>query len=530
MVLILAACSQREAVRPRLPSQATPTAAPIVITDQGAVQGVVADATYAFKGIPYAAPPVGPLRFRPPQPATPWQGVRDATQFGPLCPQLNSNDQVEGDEDCLTLNIWTPATPPGAPLPVMVFIHGGGNVQGASSLFLYDGQYLVEHGGVIVVSINYRLGPLGYLTHSALAAESERHISGNYGILDQIAALQWVQRNILAFGGDVAKIMIFGESAGAVNVCTLVASPLARGLFSRALMQSGGCNQRRMDQAEPFGQQVVAAAGCGTAVDIAACLRGLSVSSLLTALPTDPHVAEGMAEYGPTVDGYVLTGSPIQVIRDGAHNRVPFAVGANADETAMFVPTILTEAGYRQRVYATFGLVVGALILDQYPASEYETPTKAYIALTTDARFVCPSRSIARAADLGQDEPVYRYFFTHALDSTRAREYGAYHALELFFVFHTLTQVPGFTPSARELALSEAMVGYWTRFAATGDPNGDNAPVWPMYDRRADAHLILDTPIASGDGVRTARCDFWDSLTRTPDYKTWLPHIIGPER
>lgn len=489
----------------------------VVVTDRGGVAGVREGESWAYKGIPYATPPVGPLRWRPPQEPDCWEGERPATSYGPICPQ-NTASGVEGQEDCLTLNVWTPVAAAPTPRPVLVFIHGGGNVQGASSQRTYDGRELAARGGGVVVTLNYRLGVFGYLAHPALSAESERGISGNYGIMDQLAALRWVQRNITAFGGDPARVLIFGESAGAVNVCVLVASPQATGLFSSALMQSGGCNQPLLGTAERNGQEIAEGAGCTEPATAAACLRALSVETAVRARVVPIAVGTlGRQAYGPVVDGYILEGSPLAIIRAGRHNPVPFAIGANLDETAaLSPPRIPDEEAYRAALVRQFGAQPAAALLAQYPAAAYASPFQAYVRLTSDAAFICPSRTIARAAARAGG-PVYRYFFTQELDTRATSALGAFHGLELAYLFRTLGATGGYRPTAADLAVSDAMIAAWTSLAATGDPNGSGAPAWPRYDIATDAHLVLGTPVTASEGVRTAQCDFWDRALGNDD-------------
>ncbi len=495
-----------------------------VITDSGAVTGVaLGTSSFVWRGIPYAAPPTGDLRWKPPAPPACWTDERPATAFAPDCPQfagsgdgmVSSSGTVEGAEDCLYLNVWAPQTAPAAPLPVMVFIHGGANVEGSASSANYDGQYLSEHGGAIVVSVNYRLGPLGFLVHSALEAENDKHVSGNYGILDQQAALAWVQRNIARFGGDTKRVMVFGESAGAVDVCVLVASPLSVGLFSRALMESGACYENPMAAQEPLGTTFAQNAGCGSASDVAACLRALTPDAVLKALPpTGAAVISSVQAFAPNVDGWVLLKSPIAALADGSANHVPFVVGSNSDETALaesgIMPPITTEAEYETAVNAEYPTVANQ-VLNEYKAADYPSPAKAFVAVTTDARFICTARQTLRAAIAGApDVAQYRYFFTHPVENGTAalRALGAWHGEELAFVFHTLGATASYTPTAAELALSDSMVGLWSAFAATGNPGGG----WPQYASASDPYLGLDDVIAPGAGVRTTQCDFWDSL------------------
>ena len=515
--LVLAACGD-DSGAPAQPDAAAPDAAlpdaaagcgtgiapvaGLVITESGAQQGVATTNGFAWKGIPYAAAPTGDLRWRPPQAPTCASGVRDAGPFGSICLQLDSNNQPTGAEDCLFLNVWAPQNANN--LPVMFFIHGGGNAQGAGSLSVYDGTALAGHG-VVVVTINYRLAQMGFLAFDALENENTQHVAGNYGTLDQIAALQWVRRNITAFGGDPSKIMIFGESAGGVDVCTLVASPLARGLFVKALMESGGCFQKTLADALATGRMVVQMAGCDTASDVATCMRTLPPNTVLQTLAPEVN---GLVSppYQPNVDGYVLLQSPYAALLAGAHNHVPFIVGSNANETSRMVPNVTTDAQYMAALQSLYGSNASA-IYQHYPSASYASPKAALTQATTDGRFVCPARIIARAAATGQqDQPVYRYFFTHGLDHGVAQPYGAFHGLELFFVFGTASTT-GYVPSATEDQLATDMETAWSNFAKNGDPG------WPTYDAQLDRTEVLDEPFATQNGIRSSLCDFWETLT-----------------
>ncbi len=476
----------------------------LVVTTSGAVQGVSDGATWTYKGIPYAAPPRGALRLAAPAPPVCTPGVRDGSSFGAVCPQLDDAGQLIGDEDCLSLNVWAPSAA-GAPRPVMVWIHGGANVSGASSSPLYDGRRLAEAGDVVVVTINYRLGQLGFLAHAGLSATSATHVSGNYGILDQIAALAWVRDNAASFGGDAARVTIFGESAGARDVCVLLAAAPAAGLFQGAIMESGGCGALdTLADSEAFGTQVAQAAGCGSAADVVACLRELPVATLVKALAAPASVLDD-SPYQPNRDGVVLAEQPFDAIAAGRHHHVPILLGANADETGRQAPMIQNDAQYQALVQSQFGPFAPS-VLAQYPSSSFPTPRKAYVALTSDSRFICPSRRVARAAAAAQSEPVYRYFFTRA-----ASQFGAVHGLEIPYLFGTFAAIP-YTPVASDLVVSTAMQGAWTGFARSGDPNRA-AVTWPRYLSDGSDHaLVLDDPVSSVDGVLTDRCDFWDGL------------------
>jgi para-nitrobenzyl esterase len=509
-------------VRRRLLAIPDGASGPVVRTTSGFLEGERTDAVLAFRGIPFAAPPVGELRWRPPQPPAPWSGGRAAAAFGPPCPQIAGDGTFMGDEDCLYLNVWTPANAPAlSRLPVLFFIHGGGNVQGSASeqvgegSHVYDGAALATDEQVVVVTTNYRLGALGFLTLPALAAESPQGSSGNYGILDQEAALAWVQANIAAFGGDPAQVMVFGESAGAVDTCMVLVSPLAAGLFSSALMESGGCAAKTAADAQSFGAQVVAAAGCAGASDVATCMRALDATAVTLALPQPPDIAGKQGGYQPNIDAWVLPESPLDALADGQHNHVPLVVGANSDETSKAVG-FMTESQYEQAVLALAGgsQLLADTILAEYPSSEYGgSPRSAYVALTSDAKFICTARSVARAAASGQSEPVFRYYFTHPYSNggLALELLGAFHGIELPYVFGDL-DLSGYTPTSGEQDLGAAIQGAWARLAAAGDPNGAGALSWPAYVPATDPYLDLDVPITTGEGVRTQQCDFWDAL------------------
>ncbi len=502
--------------------------AEVAFTERGPVLGEASSKGRAFRGIPFVKPPVGALRWRPPQEdRTCWAGVRPAKVFGSRCPQIDqqqgmafdAGDPVQGDEDCLTLNVFTPAaTQADAGLPVMVFIHGGGNVIGSAAEplgslpgFLYDGTTLAQRGQVVVVTLQYRVGLLGYLTMPALNAESDAGVSGNYGLQDQQAALRWVQRNVRHFGGDPSRVLLFGESAGAVNTCTHLAMPGSKGLFQRALLQSGSCSSAlpvatRYSEASTW----LPGTGCSTAPDVTACLRALSPEQLIRAYPV-PVVVGGRrptVSWGPTVDGVVLPKVPYEAMRLGEHHRVPLVVGSNADETSLTMPLISTEAEYRAAVTGLVGPLLVDRALQLYPTATYGTPRRALVQLTSDAFFGCSARLAARSAFIGQPSvPVSRYLFGRALSPAR----GAYHGVELTYVFQKLSELLP-NPPAADVALEAAMLGYWTRFAASGDPNGVGAVPWSAY-ARGEPFLRFDSTLSSSMGWRTAECDFWDTVT-----------------
>lgn len=492
----------------------------IVVTSSGALEGAALPGLVAFLGVPYAEPPVGDLRFRPPVPRACAPGLVPAQELGPRCPQIEKNQQgdvtaVLGAEDCLTLNVWTPAADAQA-RPVLVYIHGGGNSVGGSADELYDGAALAAAQDLVVVTLNYRLGALGFLVHPSLAAE-QGGASGNYAIRDQILALQWVQSNIALFGGDPERVAVVGESAGAVNTCALVGSPLAAGLFRGAIVHSGTCSQRTLaaltaDIAAPW----TASTQCEGAPDVPACLRALDVADLVQFAPDGYPSVSGIGQaWGPHVDGVVLPQSTLDAMAAGDHNQGPLIIGANAGETVADTPP-LTVPQYEALVAASFG-PIAAMVLAQYPAADYGNDgSAAWAALTGDLKFVCQARRAARAADQGQDPPVYRYHFAYdAYNALPQVKKAAFHGLELVYLFANwhavLDGMIEYQPNPDDLAMSAQIQGAWARFIATGDPAGMDLP-WPAYVAAQDNAALLDVPPGQLTGVRTEQCDFWDSL------------------
>ena len=458
--------------------------------------------------------------FRHPWTLPCWQGVKPATSFGPACLQRTETGATIGSEDCLTLNVWAPDTAnANAALPVLVFIHGGGHQQGSASQqlpggsYLYDGQRFVERSSAIVVTIEYRLGPFGFLAHPALTGERPEK-SGNYGMLDQIAALRWVKRNIAKFGGNADRILVFGESAGAVSTCRLVASPLATGLFSAAIIESGACVAKPLADAEANGVAVAEAIGCSDASSAPACLREASAETLIATV--SPLEGESLRQqYDGVIDGHALSDDPIALIESGRHNRVPVIIGTNTEEQGRNAPAAMTEEQYVEAVRA-YAASLGApalanALLAQYPAADYPSPRAAYVALTTDIKFTCPARKALGAFDQGQTEAVYRYVFSHVPDNVlpRVKALGATHGLELTFVFEILPN-----PGPGDETVTAALNGYWSRFAASGDPNGEGALPWAVYDRVTEPHLRLESPLEAGSAYRADQCDFLAGLAQ----------------
>jgi len=490
--------------------------------DTGLISGGVAGGDVrVYKGIPFAAPPVGDLRWRPPQPAKPWDGVRACIEFGPWCPQpkpLMGKELGPLSEDCLTLNVWTPAKSPGDRLPVMVWLHGGGHTTGSGSASFYDGEHLAREG-VVVVTINYRLGPFGYLAHPLLSKESERGVSGNYGLLDQIAALGWVQRNIAAFGGNPGCVTIFGESAGAVSVCRLMVSPLAKGLFHRAIAESGGAHGRNrhlreardnLEPMEKIGEQLAAELRCDRAADPLAALRAKPWQDILEAAKPSQGLFGKGVHFGPIVDGWALPDDPVALFEAGKQADVPLLVGSNADDGSVFTRQlpIRTLARYKLMLRRRFRDHADE-VLRLFPADRTSEVPAAFSRLVTAAAFVAPARFLARSMAKTQSK-AYLYHFTRVPPGEKLKSLGAFHALEIAYVFGTLEGKPGF--DERDLALSRTMRKAWARFAATGDPNGDGLPQWPACRQETDAYLELGDEVVAKAGLYKAACDLFDKL------------------
>jgi para-nitrobenzyl esterase len=491
--------------------------------DTGVVRGKDdGNGVRAWLGIPYAAPPVGELRWKPPQRAKAWDGTRDATKYGPRCPQNTVLTPGGGVEDCLLLNVWTPSPAP-ARAPVMVWIHGRAFVFGSGADTFYAGSELARTHGVIVVSINYRLGGLGFLAHPALTAEDPaRGSSGNYGLLDQLAALEWVQRNIAGFGGDPAQVTLFGESAGGFSTCSHYLNAATESLFQRAIVESGACSLAGLEQtrakAEADGVALAGKLGC-TGGDVLACMRGKGDFEILdaTALPPINMQLPGGFFYGeapantlPNLDGLVLP-APIEArFAAGNFPARPLLIGSNRDEGTLFHTSLLSnavqdETQYRAALARRFGDAKVDAIVALYPAASFATPNAALAEVSGDAFFTCPARRNARA--VAARAPVYRYSFERLLEQTLIEDLGAFHSAEIPFVFGVDTFPLGKLGSGAPL--SAAMQRYWTSFARTGEPSGDVA--WPRYDA-ADTVLVLDVPVTSRAGHKTSQCDFWDAL------------------
>ena len=499
-----------------------------VTTTSGDVHGLDVGSSCAFLGIPYAAPPTGPLRWRPPQPATPWTTPFPATANPLTCPNVNAGPPA-GNEDCLKLNIWVRNPLPSSPAPVIVWLHTGGFVASSANFQSHNGRRLAEETGVIIVAPNYRLGPLGFLVHSALAAEDpQRPVSGNYGLLDQRFALQWVKDNIAAFGGDPNNVTLAGTSAGGDSVGLHLVSPGTAGLFHRAVIHSGTPTIRWPTHAEAGaqGDAFAAAVGCLDPVTVVACMRQKNRDSVLTALTMGSMtVAEpppSRVFWQPVVDGIEIPDQPRLLFQLGRFTSVPTIIGFTRDEAAgPFVtrtfPAGVTQAQYEAWLTTEFGADAAA-VAAQYPAASYPLPFDAMAQAVGDGQFVCEGRRLARF--LGDARvPVYFFSYDYVIDDVFPGR--VIHGLESNLLFgnnYTPNQFPNYPLNAADLALHAKMAGYWTRFAATGTPNVDDDTVehWPAFKdphglgRGSNQFLIFDSVIRSGKRPREAACDFWE--------------------
>ncbi|WP_219472185.1 carboxylesterase/lipase family protein [Nonomuraea rhizosphaerae] len=498
----------------RTPAVAT-TGGATVRTDAGSIRGRITGDQRLFRGIPYAAPPVGALRWASPEPVHPWTGTRQATEAAPRCAQNAEQGAASDAEDCLYLNVTTPArTDARHPLPVLVWVHGGGFFGGAGSD--YDARRLAVRGRAIVVTVNYRLGVFGFFAHPALGRDG-----GDFGLEDQMAALRWTRRNAAAFGGDPRNVTLSGQSAGAFSTCALLTAPAAKGLFDKAIVQSGSCSVNYpknglapglppytplmpREFAETFGKQSAAALGCATAADVLACLRKTPVNKLL---PMTQRFA--FPAYGTKV----LPRRPADVLSGGDARPVPMIVGHNRDEMRLYVSAAQAQqpidaARYRELLQDTFG--ADATRAERaYPASDAVAPALAWANVLTDRGWACPTRDDERT--LARRAPVYAYEFADrdapsVTPPTEGFPMGAAHGSELPYLW-----TPGRFTAAQQ-KLSDDMIRYWTAFARTGDPNQKGLPAWPRFDgRNGRTQSLAPGPhgIRSVDLTSARHCDLW---------------------
>nr|WP_321352585.1 carboxylesterase/lipase family protein [uncultured Methanoregula sp.] len=468
-----------------------------VKTEAGSVSGTVENGVFVYRGIPYAAPPTGELRWKPPSAVSPWTGVRNATEYGAICPQAISDNPTPGaapaamSEDCLYLNVWSPLKNPEEKLPVMVFIHGGAFMEGAGSLPLYDGSSLARKG-VVVVTLNYRLGALGFFAHPELAEESAFNTSGNYGLMDQQAALLWVQNNIGAFGGDPSKVTVFGESAGASSILSHLSSPLAKGLFMQAIVESAPLwtNGSSVDiistrqDAEQKGIAFARDLGFSSPGAIRK-MRALDAMTLVNATPRSPSAfwTTHSLIFKPSVDGRILPATPEETFRLGRQNKVPIIIGTNADEgTLLAAKTGMNVSAYEQYIRNRFGTYAPD-VLTAYPAKNPSEAQYQMERIMNDFDFTEAARFVANS-HTGINQTTYIYRFSYEMPG---QPLGAFHGSELYFVFRPASM----NPDPVSAGVSDMMMDLWTRFAKTGNPNGRMNVTWPQYSNTTGKYLDI---------------------------------------
>lgn len=493
----------------------------LVTTDHGQVQGSVADGVRIWLGIPYAAPPTGPNRFLPPKPAAAWTTSIVANKPGAECPQLDFGNKLVGGsaEDCLYASVWAPAADV-KKAPVFVWIYGGGFTIGSGGDRMYDGENIVRQTNAIVVTFNYRLGALGWISHPDLATEEGVATAPSQGFLDQQAALAWVHANIAAFGGDPDDVTIAGESAGGISVCTHLAAPASWPFFQRAIIESGVCFSSALfatpASANDQGTRLATALGCTTPGSIMSCLRAAPPEQVISALPTrEAEFGATGDNFGPVVDGTVIPKIPLDAINAGQFAKVPTILGTNVNEGDLFMYLWKVDTNASPTpadVRASLAVLFSAAQVDQI-ATKYAVDADAPAAFShiiTDGVFACPTRRTARAI-AAAGVPAFLYQFTYPYVVPAISGVVMSHSFEIPLVFRN-----GFLGGAlsdADLALADRVDGYWFRFAAKGDPNDPAAVTWPAYTQASDTNITLDSTITTTVGLKKDACDFWDPLT-----------------
>ncbi|HVG84766.1 MAG TPA: carboxylesterase family protein [Vicinamibacterales bacterium] len=534
MPKLLSACLAVAAIASTLSLSAhgngTQAAPCLVTTDRGDVQGRDFATSCAFLGVPYAAPTGGASRWKPPQPRAPWApAVVNATTASPVCAQVQQpSGTPTGVEDCLFMNIWTRDLTPDEPAPVLVWFHTGGFTNASANFAGTNGRRLAEERGIVVVAPNYRVGSLGFLAHGGLATEDPAHpTSGNYGLLDQQAALRWVRDNVARFGGDPDNVTIGGTSAGGASVGLQLVSPASAGLFHRAIVQSAYPTTRWTTHAEHLaaGDSVAAALGCVDPATVLACMRGKTQNEVLLARPaaTQQVIAPaGRIFWEPVVDGLVIPDQPRDLIARGLWSSVPVMVGANRDEgwgnfiTRSF-PNGVSLEQYENWIADEFGANAAA-VLAAYPAADHVSPEEALARLLGDGQFVCEARRLARLIS-DQSIAVYLYSYEYVIPDLSPGHVN--HGFETNIIFGNTYSPPIFPAhvlDAADQALHDAMAGYWTRFVATGVAGGVGDLKWRRYGERVGRrgarrdHMIFDAVVTRGDDLREEACDFWSQF------------------
>ncbi len=473
---------------------------PEVTIDSGRLRGTSVEALPAggaFLGIPFAAQPVGALRWRAPQPTPQWSGVRDAASWVPACmqnpsswlPEMLGIRQMTTDEACLYLNVWTPDLNTARALPVMVWVHGGGNVEGSGEWPPLGVR--LARAGIVVVSFNYRLGAFGFFAYPGLDAESAHRASGNYGHLDQIAALAWVQHNIARFGGDAARVTIAGQSSGSLDICNLMASPLARGLFEAAILESGTCVDSvfpRLHAVEASGEKLAKDLGVSAGPQMMEQLRAIPADRILEAAARDDDV-----DLEPNIDGWVLPEQPAVTFAQGRQARVPVMVGTNEDEVSIFASPLVGGTAYRPKTIAEYQAwlkrqfrEMAGEVFAAYPANHDEEVPKVFCTMFSDYDFAFSAWVLAKDT-IHAGQPAYLYRFTY-VGSEPFADLGAFHSEELMFLSERYWT--SWRPNPADAQLSRVMVGYWAHFITNGDPNGAGLPRWQQFGKFGLAQVL----------------------------------------
>jgi para-nitrobenzyl esterase len=530
LVVLTVACGSSTPEAPPAPATLAPET-PVAITG-GSVTGAVVEespAIIAYKGIPFAAPPIGALRWKPPAPVVPWSGTLAATKYGAACMGGGSRGDTT-DENCLYLNVWTEREKT-EPQAVMVWIHGGGFTGGSGSGASYVGTHLAEHG-VVIVTMNYRLNVFGFMAHPELTAESGYGGSGNYGLMDIATALQWVHDNISAFGGDPERVTIFGESAGGGAVMSTMLVPQARGLFQRAIGESNwvygwdrGLSEpsRGMPSAEAAGLEVAKHLGGEGGPATLAQMRAASAADILAAyraVPYSPFTREGYG-WGPNVDGHVIPDDPVAMYRSGRQTNVPLIVGMNGNEGILFTRNlgIDTRAKFEALVKRAYPTLAQRAI-DLYQVTDDSQASTGMAHLAHDLYFAGPVLLHAHS-QANVSSPGWLYHFSHVPPTEWGRTMGSHHTAEIRYVFGNLTgpgtyapplAEAGQEPPATDKQISDAMMSYWVQFAKTGNPNVEGQPAWPEYDATSDTYLQIDDDIKTGTGLHKDGYELFEAV------------------
>lgn len=475
----------------------------------------------SFLGVPYARPPVGPLRWKDTLEVEPWTQPQVAKKFSLACPQipipgdgLGPGSQIPYSEDCLYLNLWRPATGE-KKLAVMVWLHGGQYLRG--SAYQYIGEDFAELGNVILVNFNYRLGPLGFVGHPGITSSSPSGYVGNQGITDQIMALQWIKKNIASFGGDPSKITVFGESAGAASICAMMASPIARPLFSRVILQSDWCfdDAPGTNDAYLVGKKIAKGLGCNqvSAEEQLKCMQSKPVKDVLMAIPVGEMLGTGPTHYSYHIDNNLVTQAPGEAIRTKKVNDKQFIIGTTDDEWSRFVGgyQVQTVSDYKKHIQTHFGANNLGKILNLYPAPTSSEALRSLSQLWSDYNMTCPIRRNTR--DLVEaGSPAYQYRFTRV--SQIYSDFGAFHGIDVFYQFPKgffTFSGPNLNYGESDLAVTKNILNYWAEFARTGNPNTNFLPAWPSFDQN-EPFLRIDKDISRSVFLKKKECDLLDTL------------------